>query len=236
MTLFATAILTGAGVGLSIAAPIGPASMLCIQRTIAAGWLTGLVTGLGVATVHLTYGALVAGCGTAFVALWSDAALLSLASGLVLLVFSVRVLRRSPVLPCAAESRRNLASAYCGAVGFGFLNPVTPILFAAAAPAFLDHGTTQVLLAAGVFLGSFGWWILLSITAALLRGRLTNRRLHVMNRGAGLLLAALAVNMMMKGALAAMPAVEQAGVHLSWSSRGPNNMAGQDAAARTPRN
>lgn len=201
MSAIVASLLAGAGVGLSIAAPIGPTSMLCIQRTLSAGLPTGLATGFGVATVHLSYGVLAVACGTAFAVAWSNTALLSLASGLVLLAFSVRVLRHVPVMGEAGEPRRTLASAYCGAVGFGFLNPLTPILFAATTPTLLEHIAAPVsALVIGMFLGSLGWWIALSAAVSLLRGRLTCRTLNMANKAAGLLLAILALGMLGKAA------------------------------------
>jgi threonine/homoserine/homoserine lactone efflux protein len=205
MSTILTTVLAGAGVGLSIAAPIGPTSMLCIQRTLAAGLLTGLATGFGVATVHLTYGTLAAGWGTAFVAAWADPALLSLVSGLVLLVFAARVLRRVPVLSGTLEPRRTLAASYCGAVGLGFLNPLTPVLFAAATPTLLGHACAPMAaLVGGVFLGSFGWWIALSGAVSLLRGRLTCRTIALANKAAGLVLVVLALGMLAKGGSVAL--------------------------------
>lgn len=206
MSTIAASMLAGAGIGLTIAVPIGPTSMLCIQRTLAAGLLAGLSTGLGVATVHLSYGILAAGWGTAFAAAWSDAALLSLASGLVLLAFSVRVLRHVPVPGTGGEAKRTFASAYCEAVGFGFLNPLTPILFAATTPSVLGHVSAPVpALVAGIFLGSLGWWIALITAVSLLRRRVTFRSLNLANKVAGLLMAVLAVGMLGKGAASLRP-------------------------------
>jgi threonine/homoserine/homoserine lactone efflux protein len=37
-------------IGLSIAATVGPMSILCIQRTLYKGYTYGLVSGLGIAT------------------------------------------------------------------------------------------------------------------------------------------------------------------------------------------
>ncbi len=37
--------ITGATVGISIAAPFGPSSMLCIQRTLGGGFSAGLAAG-----------------------------------------------------------------------------------------------------------------------------------------------------------------------------------------------
>lgn len=204
MSTIAASLLAGAGVGLSIAAPIGPTSMLCIQRTLASGLLAGLATGFGVATVHLTYGTLAASCGASFAAAWLNSALLSLFSGLVLLSFAVRVLRRAPTLGEAAGPRGTLAATYCGAVGFGFLNPLTPVLFAAATPVLLSQPASVPVLVAGVFLGSFGWWVALSAAVSLLRGRLTCRSLSIANRVAGLFLVALALGMLARGTSAGL--------------------------------
>src|SRR4249919_1069933 len=54
--------LRGLLVGFAIAAPVGPIGLLCIQRTLAYGRLTGLVTGLGAASADALY-RLVAGLG-----------------------------------------------------------------------------------------------------------------------------------------------------------------------------
>lgn len=191
-----TALLAGAGIGLSIAAPIGPTSMLCVQRTLALGLRAGLATGVGVATVHLFYGALAVYWGSAFAITPSGLTLPTLVSGLVLLGFSVRILRRVVVIDLEAHDGRTLASAYIGAVGCSFLNPITPVLFAAATPALLGHVSAPILLlVAGVFLGSLAWWCTLSASIALLRRRVTSPILNLANKAAGILLATQAVAM-----------------------------------------
>jgi threonine/homoserine/homoserine lactone efflux protein len=200
MSVIATALLSGASLGLSIAAPIGPTSLLCIQRTLAGGLPTGLATGLGVATVHLTYGTLAARWGAGLAATASNAALPALVSGAVLLAVAIRVLRSVAVLHGPGGGRRTLAASYGSAVGLALANPITPVLFLAAVPALLAQATAPLpLLAAGVFLGSFGWWILLNTAVALFRGWVTSRILNRMNRAAGLLLAVLALGLLAKG-------------------------------------
>src|SRR5688500_12092218 len=46
--------------GFTIAAAVGPISLLCIKRTLAEGRTVGFVSGLGVATADATYGAIAA--------------------------------------------------------------------------------------------------------------------------------------------------------------------------------
>ena len=52
--------LRGFVLGFTIAAAVGPISLLVIRRTLAEGRLYGLVSGLGVATADATYGAIAA--------------------------------------------------------------------------------------------------------------------------------------------------------------------------------
>jgi threonine/homoserine/homoserine lactone efflux protein len=52
--------LKGVLIGLSVAAPIGPMSMLTMRRTIDRGLAAGLVSGLGIALADATYGAIAA--------------------------------------------------------------------------------------------------------------------------------------------------------------------------------
>lgn len=214
MSAFLGSVLAGAGLGLSIAAPIGPTSMLCVQRTLAGGLATGLATGFGVATVHLTYGTLMAHWGAAFAAATPHPAPLSLVSGTVLLAFAIRTLRSVPVLRDGSPPRRNLAATYGSAVGLALTNPITPVLFMAAMPAVLaatiGHSARPFPgLVAGVFLGSLGWWIALNTLVSVLRQHVTSRLLDRMNKVAGLLLAALAVSMLVRGLTGSLEALTQ---------------------------
>src|SRR3990170_6143031 len=55
-----TLLIRGFVLGFTIAAAVGPISLLCIRRTLAEGRVVGLVSGLGVATADATYGAVAA--------------------------------------------------------------------------------------------------------------------------------------------------------------------------------
>src|SRR5688572_32852585 len=55
-----TLLARGLVLGFTIAAAVGPISLLCIRRTLAEGRVVGLASGLGVATADATYGAIAA--------------------------------------------------------------------------------------------------------------------------------------------------------------------------------
>jgi len=55
-----TLLARGFVLGFTIAAAVGPISLLVIRRTLAEGRVVGLASGLGVATADGTYGAIAA--------------------------------------------------------------------------------------------------------------------------------------------------------------------------------
>jgi threonine/homoserine/homoserine lactone efflux protein len=204
VTVLAAALGTGVTIGLSIAAPIGASSILCIQQTLSRGLPTGVATGFGVATVHLIYSTLAAASGTLLLgALFSTTPIL-LVSGMLLLAFAVRIYRREVVVGEMAEGQRKLLSSYCGAIGFGFLNPVTPVLFAAAVPSIINQGHEAIpLTVGGIFMGSACWWAVLAVTVSLLRQRVTGRRLGHINKCAALFMGYVAAGMVLAALRAA---------------------------------
>lgn len=53
-------LLKGLFLGVAIAAPVGPIGLLCINRTIQKGKLSGFLSGLGAATADMFYGVVAA--------------------------------------------------------------------------------------------------------------------------------------------------------------------------------
>ncbi|CCD89253.1 putative lysine exporter protein (LYSE/YGGA) [Bradyrhizobium sp. ORS 285] len=186
-------LIAGIGVGLTVAAPVGPMGILCIQRTLTSGAAAGLATGLGAATVHLAYSVLaIAGIG-AIIQRWAEtnSLVLGLVSGIVLLWFAVRMRQQPIALPATHQvDRTGLIRTYTSAIGLGVANPLTIILFCAALHTLMGH-SAGLLLAAGVFIGSVLWWTILSATIAIIRLRFDTSVLGLSNKLASLLLMGL---------------------------------------------
>lgn len=197
---YLAALMSGIGIGFTVAAPIGPMVMLCIQRTLASGMATGLATGFGAATVHLTYSAFaVLGLGS-LAQPWveANAAVFGIVSALTLLWFAIRTHRNSLMLQETNEiDRVRLARAYLSAIALGFTNPLTVILFLAALNAFSTQSAAAPLIA-GVFVGSAVWWTVLSTMVATARSRLTPRMLSLSSRFASLMLLGLGTTMLVR--------------------------------------
>ena len=196
--------LAGVGVGLTVAAPIGPMGLLCIQRTLALGLAAGLVVGLAAATVHAAYGVLAVVGLSATVTMVTDASaqILSLLSGMMLFWFAGRVLRRQVLVnPAPGEKSGELLRSYRDALTFGVSNPLTGVLFFAAFPALATSASFSEApaLVGGVFAGSIGWFLVLSSPVNALRNRLSPRALDITNKASGLVLAALGMLMITSG-------------------------------------
>jgi len=194
----ATLLVRGLVLGFTIAAAVGPISLLCIRRTLAEGRLVGMASGLGVATADATYGAIAAFGLTAVTDLlldWRRA--LGIVGGLFLLWLAWRTFRSVPGEAATAVPRRGgLLGAYSSTLGLTLTNPMTILSFAAL---FVGLGITggdaagATLLTLGVFLGSAAWWVVLVSVVGAFRSRITPVGLRRVNIVSGLLIGAFAI-------------------------------------------
>ena len=183
--------------GFSIAAPVGPIGLLCIQRTLRSGRAAGLATGLGAATADACYGLLGAvGASSVAKALASSQRWLGLLGAAWLAYFAVRSLRMAGQAATVAGTAGPTAwrSAYASALGLTLANPITILFFAAVfAGLGLSPGVANAgWLVLGVFLGSAAWWLLLSSVVAALGHQLHPRSLRRIDLASGALLLGFA--------------------------------------------
>ena len=194
-----TLFLRGLALGFTIAAAVGPISLLCIRRTLAEGRLVGLVSGMGVATADATYGAIAAFGLTAVTDLlvdWRRA--LGIVGGAFLLWLAWRTFRSDPgeAATDAGNGRRGLAGAYLSILALTLTNPMTILSFAAL---FVGLGVTggdaagATLLTLGVLAGSAAWWVVLVTVVGAVRSRLTTTGLRRVNVVSGLVIGAFAI-------------------------------------------
>lgn len=189
-------LLKGMVIGFSIAAPVGPIGLLCLQRSLQSGKLTGFVSGLGAATADAVYGTVAAtGLGAVMAVLMGQEFWLRLGGGIFLLYLGLTTWRAAPpamATPVAGGPR--LLAAFGSTFGLTLTNPLTALAFlgifaGVGAGATGGGAEAAVLLVAGVFLGSAAWWLFLSQAAGWLRGRLEDGRLRLINRLAGATIA-----------------------------------------------
>lgn len=162
-----SAIAQGLGIGLAIAAPVGPIGLLTIRRTLADGPARGLATGLGAAVADTVYGLAAAlGVGALAAALQAYAGTIRLAGAALLLWLGVAALHRAwhgcATYSAQAGGRSGLAGAFATTFVLTLANPATIISFAGVVAALAAPGASAgVVLVAGVFIGSAAWWCFL---------------------------------------------------------------------------
>lgn len=187
-------LFVGIVVGLSVAVPIGPMGLLCVQRTLACGMRVGVCTGLGAATVNAIYGGMILlGLGRAGDLVAGGGRVLGFAGGLFLLWSAARtILRQREMVGRAQGGILSPARAYGSAVAFNATNPMSPVLMVALlSPVVAPGGSTTgeaALLLLGMFTGAAGWWVCLTGSVSLLRSRLSPAMLRAVNHVAGAVL------------------------------------------------
>jgi threonine/homoserine/homoserine lactone efflux protein len=162
-------------IGFSIAAPVGPISILCIKRTLGSGRLTGIASGLGAATADAFYGS-IAAFGISFISnfLIEQQVWLRSIGGLFLCYLGVKTILSKPANTISQTKASGLTSAYGSTFLLTITNPLTILSFAAIFAGLglgksQDHYSSAASMVLGVFLGSSLWWIILSSFTGLLR-------------------------------------------------------------------
>jgi threonine/homoserine/homoserine lactone efflux protein len=180
-----TALFTGFGLGFLVAAQVGPVWLLAARSVILGRLITGIMIGLGAATIDMAYGALGLAGAASLLRIPGLHLGLGLAGAAVLTALGALALRHAiqaggqpePPAPVTSAPR-----AYLTALAATAPNPLTiaswAAVFAAASTARITHTTTAaVLLLAGIGLGTATWFTALSTAMTLVR-RLAGRRVH----------------------------------------------------------
>lgn len=196
MSLALITFFKGGLIGFAMAAPVGPIALLCIQRTLSYGLLTGFIAGLGAATADAVLGG-IAGFGLTFIGgfITGHQQILRLLGGAFLMYLGIHIFRSSPANH-AAHAQRGLIGTYFSTLILTLSNPMTIIAYTAVFSGFADiesiESTSLILsLIGGVFLGSAIWWFMLSFGMSLVRTRLTFRTVEIINKTSGAAIAIL---------------------------------------------
>jgi threonine/homoserine/homoserine lactone efflux protein len=190
----------GVLIGLSVAAPIGPMSMLTMRRAIERGFLAGSLSGLGIALADASY-ATVAAVGLSSLSnlLVDHQQLIRIAGGIALLYIGASILRsaRTP----ATSRPETLRSAGLGrVVGTMYVltlsNPTTILSFAAIfgglGVGLGNNSAESLLLVLSVFLGSMLWWLALCGFLSKIRTRLNSQWVSRIDLAAGAIILVMA--------------------------------------------
>ena len=194
--------IQGIIIGLTLAVPVGPISLVCIHRTVADGRFHGILSGFGVATADSLYAA-VAFLGLTAVSglIIGHQTLFRLLAGIALILVGIQVFRSVPAAVSNGDGQEPYLQDYLSLFAIAAANPLTIIFFITILPGFgvVAQGTTLIAavpFVAGVFLGSIVWWIILCGSLGSVRSRLSTENLRQINRISGVLITCFGAGML----------------------------------------
>ena len=199
-------IISGAVIGVIVAAPIGPVNLICIRRTLAFGPLHGFLSGLGAALGDGIF-AIITAFGLTAIAQWIEgyATPLQIVGGVMLLGFGWHTFHADP--RCVQDTPPTGKEA--GALSFParvvrdvfstlaltLTNPATMLGFAAlfaGLGSIVDEKASFLAAAVtvgGVTAGSAGWWFLVTTVTAIFHKRIDSTIMRRVNQISGVVVA-----------------------------------------------
>lgn len=186
-------ILKAFVIGIVISAPMGPVGVLCIQRTLDKGRLSGLFTGVGATLSDIFYCMLTA-FGLSFIEgfLTSNQNTLQLIGSLVLIVFGIYLFRKNPATDLRRDAYGSTSPKKDILTGFAFTvsNPLIIFLiiglfarfnFLGSDIKFYHHIAGFIFIMAGAL---FWWWSITWIVNKI-RAHFNLRSMWLINRITG---------------------------------------------------
>lgn len=204
-------VVQGIIIGLILSAPVGPLSLMCIQRSINDGRLHGILSGIGVATADAVYAA-IAFLGltviSGFILSWQD--FFRFFAGLVLIIVGVKIVLTLPGNEGSGSPHESYAKDYFSMVAIAIANPLTIVFLIVTLPGFgfVIGGTTlmaAVEFVGGFLVGSVSWWIFLCGGIGSVRSRISTGHLVLINRASGLFIVAIGAFMFLSSIFGYIP-------------------------------
>lgn len=196
-------LIKGVLFGLLASVPVGPVAVLCIQRTLNKGRLSGFISGLGAAIADLLY-TLLATFGIKFIINWIDEfqKWIKLFGSIVLIIMGVRLIPINPSKQFRKLKKSQSTKGYIGdfisTFGLTLSNPILFILYAGFLGAFfIDSASLEIwqifVFLISVFIGACIWWGALTLIVSLFRHKIKLRNILIINRIAGVLIIIFAI-------------------------------------------
>ena len=140
-------LIKGIVVGYIASIPLGPIGVICIQRTLSKGKLSGFVSGLGASTAD-TFLSIVAGLGLSFIIdfVVDYTAIFKLLGGILVIFLGFRIFFKNPVHQFRRKKlkKNNLYTDYISTLVLTLSNPLNIFLFLLIQTLFQNHRLPRV--------------------------------------------------------------------------------------------
>lgn len=191
----------GLVIGIIFGVPIGIIGVLTIQRTLIYGLKAGLLSGLGSSIADVLYA--VIGCFG--ITLFSDFLLkykiiITCAGCVMIFAMGIKLITSKANLKSIPENFNQSANFFASSFVIGIINPVAILTFILAFSSFGISGTLTNGIAAifGVFIGTYFWWLLLTICIKIFRENFIKYGITKLNRIFGIIIIILTILLFIK--------------------------------------
>jgi len=187
--------LNGLIIGFSASAPLGPIGVLCIQKTINKGRLSGIVSGLGAASADTVF-AIISGFGLTIISnfITTQQTFLRICGGIILIYLGIKIFITNPGIQIRKQSKdKKIFNDFISIFFLTISNPITLFVFAAVFAGFgIVKGESNFSsifeLVFGVLIGATIWWTILTTFINMFRSKIRLRRLLWINKISGVLI------------------------------------------------
>ena len=200
-------VIGGLCVGLASSVTVGPVAVLCIQRTLSRGYLSGIFSGLGVASAD-TLMAILSFTLYALLKEYIDKynTAIMICGGIFVIIVGIFIFFKNPV-PQVRKNRtgkNELWQDFASMFGFTLANFVVVIPYLLAFFAMFNVGlqssaddvaslVRSAMTIVGFLAGAMAWWVSLTLIIDLFRRRFRPRHMLTINHIAGVVIAVLGV-------------------------------------------
>lgn len=198
-------LIKGIFVGFLASIPLGPVGVLCIQRTINKGRTSGMLSGMGAATVD-SFFALIAALGLTFIINFIEEQqfYIQLLGGSILIFLGTKIFYTNPIRQIRRHRRKKnkLVEDFLSVLFLTLSNPLAVFLFVAAFAGIglvtsKDSSFKSSLIIGGVFIGAMFWWGLLTFFVDLFRKHFRLKQLWWINKIAGIVIIVFGIAAML---------------------------------------
>jgi len=188
-----TLLIKGIIVGLLASIPLGPIGIICIQRTINKGKLSGFLSGMGAASADTIFAA-IAGFSLSFIIsfIQEQQVFFQAVGGLIVFGLGIKIFYTNPVRQLRRHKRKqnNLLEDYLSVLLVTITNPLAVFLFIAlfASLGVVVEGENILLslvATSGVLIGAMLWWYILTTLVDIFRDKFRLKQLWWINKLSG---------------------------------------------------